>query len=103
MTAVTSPEWNCLSMAASHRSRLNSGRKWHQQLLATRTTNEENQHRHAGGGFAGLSAAMYLDKTLARRIEAEVTLISRKNFVLFAPMLPRTCLGRSRTRDWRST
>jgi thioredoxin reductase len=25
----------------------------------------------AGGGFAGLSAAMYLDKTLARRAEAE--------------------------------
>jgi hypothetical protein len=29
----------------------------------------------------GLSAAMYLDKTLARRAEAEVTLISRENFV----------------------
>jgi len=27
--------------------------------------------------FAGLSAALYLDKTLARRGEAEVTLISR--------------------------
>jgi hypothetical protein len=31
-------------------------------LLAARTTNEENQHRHAGAGFAGLSALMYLDK-----------------------------------------
>jgi glycine/D-amino acid oxidase-like deaminating enzyme len=31
----------------------------------------------AGSGFAGLSAALYLDKTLARRGEAEVTLISR--------------------------
>ena len=30
-----------------------------------------------GGGFAGLSAAMYLDKTLARRANAEVTLINR--------------------------
>jgi hypothetical protein len=47
-------------------------------LLAARTTNEENQHRHAGGGFAGLSALMYLDKTLAGRAEAEVPLISRK-------------------------
>src|SRR5438477_3772429 len=28
-----------------------------------------------GGGFAGLSAATYLDKTLARRADAEVTLI----------------------------
>src|SRR5437016_8837015 len=30
-----------------------------------------------GGGFAGLSAATYLDKTLARRADAEVTLINR--------------------------
>ena len=30
----------------------------------------------AGGGFAGLSAAMYLDKTLARREDVAVTLIS---------------------------
>src|ERR1700719_1073844 len=41
----------------------------------------------AGGGFAGLSAAMYLDKTLARRAEADVTLISHENFILFTPML----------------
>ena len=40
-----------------------------------------------GGGFAGLSAAMYLDKTLARRTDIEVTLISRENFILFTPML----------------
>jgi NADH dehydrogenase FAD-containing subunit len=62
-------------------------------LLATRPTNEENQHRHAGGRFAGLSAAMCLDKTLARRIEAEVTPISRKNFILFTPMLHEVALG----------
>ena len=47
----------------------------------------------AGGGFAGLSAAMYLDKTLARREEAEVTLISRENFVLFTPMLHEVAAG----------
>src|SRR5208283_2134931 len=40
-----------------------------------------------GGGFAGLSAAMHLDKTLARRVDIEVTLISRENFILFTPML----------------
>ena len=45
------------------------------------------------GGFAGLSAAMYQDETLARRIEGEVTLISRKNFVLFTPMLHGVALG----------
>src|SRR5881394_4516356 len=47
----------------------------------------------AGGGFAGLSAAMYLDKTLARREEIEVTLISRENFILFTPMLHEVAAG----------
>ena len=47
----------------------------------------------AGGGFAGLSAAMYLDKTLARRAEAEVTMISRENFILFTPMLHEVASG----------
>src|SRR6266496_2595929 len=47
----------------------------------------------AGGGFAGLSAAMYLDKTLARRAEAEVTLINRENFILFTPMLHEVASG----------
>ena len=46
-----------------------------------------------GGGFAGLSAAMYLDKTLARRGDLEVTLISRENFVLFTPMLHEVAAG----------
>src|SRR6266516_3350633 len=47
----------------------------------------------AGGGFAGLSAAMYLDKTLARRADAEVTLINRENFILFTPMLHEVAAG----------
>src|SRR6266481_8804540 len=47
----------------------------------------------AGGGFAGLSAAMYLDKTLARREDVEVTMISRENFVLFTPMLHEVASG----------
>src|SRR5437660_7023521 len=46
-----------------------------------------------GGGFAGLSAAMYLDKTLARRANAEVTLINRENFILFTPMLHEVAAG----------
>ncbi len=33
----------------------------------------------AGGGFGGLYAAKYFDKTLARRDDVEVTLISREN------------------------
>ena len=47
----------------------------------------------AGGGFAGLYAAKQLDRTLARRKEVEVTLISRENFILFTPMLHEVAAG----------
>jgi heterodisulfide reductase subunit A-like polyferredoxin len=35
-----------------------------------------------GGGFAGLYAAMELEKTLARDPEVEITLVNRENFFL---------------------
>jgi NADH:ubiquinone reductase (H+-translocating) len=47
----------------------------------------------AGGGFAGLYAAMHFDKRLARRANVEVTLISRENFILFTPMLHEVAAG----------
>ena len=47
----------------------------------------------AGGGFAGLTAATYLDKGLARREDIEVVLISRENFILFTPMLHEVAAG----------
>jgi NADH:quinone reductase (non-electrogenic) len=47
----------------------------------------------AGGGFAGLAAATYLDKGLARRPDIEVVLISRENFILFTPMLHEVAAG----------
>ena len=47
----------------------------------------------AGGGFAGLSAAIYLDKTLARRPDTDIVLISRENFILFTPMLHEVAAG----------
>ncbi len=40
-----------------------------------------------GGGFAGLYAALELEKTLASDPTLEVTLINRENFFLFTPML----------------
>ena len=46
-----------------------------------------------GGGFAGLYAAMYLDKSVAQRRDAEVMLISRENFILFTPMLHEVAAG----------
>jgi NADH dehydrogenase len=47
----------------------------------------------AGGGFAGLYAAKQLDRTIAQRIDVEVTLISRENFILFTPMLHEVAAG----------
>jgi NADH:ubiquinone reductase (H+-translocating) len=46
-----------------------------------------------GGSFAGLYAAKYLDKHLARRPDIEVTLIARENFILFTPMLHEVAAG----------
>ena len=47
----------------------------------------------AGGGFAGLYAAKHFERTLARRPDIEVTLISRENFILFTPMLHEVAAG----------
>ena len=40
-----------------------------------------------GGGFAGLTVAMELEKKLGRNRAVEVTLVNRDNFFLFTPML----------------
>jgi len=40
-----------------------------------------------GGGFAGLAAAVELEKTIARDSDVEVMLVNRENFFLFTPML----------------
>lgn len=47
----------------------------------------------AGGGFAGLYAAKYLDKSFAHRSDVEVILISRENFILFTPLLHEVAAG----------
>jgi NADH dehydrogenase len=46
-----------------------------------------------GGGFAGVEAARYLDRTAAKRQDVEVTLVSRENFTLFTPMLHEVAAG----------
>jgi len=53
----------------------------------------------AGGGFAGLYAAKYLNNRLARRPDIEVTLISRENFILFTPMLHKVAAGNLSSSD----
>ena len=40
-----------------------------------------------GGGFAGLTVAMELERTLGRDRSFEITLVNRENFFLFTPML----------------
>ena len=40
-----------------------------------------------GGGFAGLTAAMELERKLGRDPSVDITLINRENFFLFTPML----------------
>ena len=46
-----------------------------------------------GGGFAGVAAAQYLDRTAAKETDVEVTLVSRENFTLFTPMLHEVAAG----------
>src|SRR5215472_15685403 len=40
-----------------------------------------------GGGFAGLSTAMELEKQLGANTDISVTMVNRENFFLFTPML----------------
>src|SRR5262249_31003972 len=51
------------------------------------TTNNQTQIIILGGGFAGVYAALELEKTLARDPDVQITLINRDNFFLFTPML----------------
>jgi NADH:ubiquinone reductase (H+-translocating) len=46
-----------------------------------------------GGGFAGLYAALELEKGLPRHANVEVTLVNRENFFLFTPMLHEVAAG----------
>src|SRR5882672_1896732 len=78
--------------------RLNDGSNQYYPDLADRVTIRANGMKTtriviAGGGFAGLYAAMHFDKRLARRADVEVTLISRENFILFTPMLHEVAAG----------
>lgn len=40
-----------------------------------------------GGGFAGVNAAVELEKSLPRGADVEITVVNRDNFLLFTPML----------------
>lgn len=46
-----------------------------------------------GGGFAGAYAARRLGRTLGARVDVEVVMISRENYLLFTPMLHEVAAG----------
>ena len=46
-----------------------------------------------GGGFAGLYAALELEKNLSKHSNVDVTLVNRRNFFLFTPMLHEVAAG----------
>lgn len=52
-----------------------------------------------GGGFAGLYAALGLDRKLGYHKKLELTVIDRKNYFLFPPLLPSVAVGAIETRQ----
>ena len=55
----------------------------------------EKRHRVVvlGGGFAGIYAALELDREFATRPDVQITLVNRENFLLFTPMLHEIAAG----------
>jgi NADH dehydrogenase len=52
-----------------------------------------------GGGFAGLDTAVGLDRALGWSDKLELTVIDRKNYFLFPPLLPSVSVGAIETRQ----
>ena len=46
-----------------------------------------------GGGFAGTYAARRFERTLGKRNDVEVVMISRENYMLFTPLLHEVAAG----------
>jgi NADH:ubiquinone reductase (H+-translocating) len=58
-------------------------------------TEANGRHRIVilGGGFAGISVAQKLERTLARDPDVEITLVNSDNYLLFTPMLHEVAGG----------
>jgi len=52
-----------------------------------------------GGGFAGMYAALGLDKMFGHHKDLELVLIDRKNYFIFPPLLPSASVGTIETRQ----
>ncbi len=61
--------------------------------LSAVTTREPTRIVILGGGFAGTTTALYLERLFRRRPEVEITLIDQENFFTFTPLLPEVPSG----------
>jgi NADH:ubiquinone reductase (H+-translocating) len=52
-----------------------------------------------GGGFAGLDVATHLDRVLGYHRDLRITVIDRRNYFLFPPLLPSVAAGAIETRQ----
>lgn len=52
-----------------------------------------------GGGFAGLYAAIGLDRILGYHKDVQITVVDRRNYFLFPPLLPSVAAGAIETRQ----
>src|SRR6478752_2737478 len=71
-------------------------------MWKTRRWNEPRQPVRVvivGGGFAGLDTALGLDAALGWSNQLELTVIDRKNYFLFPPLLPSVSVGAIETRQ----
>lgn len=67
-------------------------RRWHEPAKPVRVV-------VVGGGFAGLDTALGLDAALGWSDKLEITVIDRKNYFLFPPLLPSVSVGAIETRQ----
>jgi len=79
-----------------------AGRPLHDMWIFTRWRGSSGERKRVvfvGGGFAGLYAAMGLDKTLGYHRDLEITVVDKRNYFLFPPLLPSVAAGAIETRQ----
>jgi NADH dehydrogenase len=78
------------------------GRPVHEMWIYRRWKNKTGQKVRVvfvGGGFAGLYAAMGLDRILGYHRDLEIIVIDKRNYFLFPPLLPSVAAGAIETRQ----
>jgi NADH dehydrogenase len=78
------------------------GRPLHDMWIYTRWRKPEGNKVRivvVGGGFAGLYASIGLDGRLGYHEDVEITVIDRRNYFLFPPLLPSVAAGAIETRQ----